>query len=223
MNKYNVFFISILLFQINCSQVKEYKRDLQKLNINSFIGVFHNKPVADSQAVLMEFFVNRGFRLAPIDSSKNEKEVRIYFIEPFGEKFFRQQYNAGKLITDLYNCGMDNSNDSFFLKIGTRIRSKMSDTKKNLPSTELIPYFKLHIDDDSLKDALDAYSVYFIQIKDIGSKTKTIYINSPFEKEARDSEAKSICDFLRSTNSKFNFKFWDSWDITVVNALSFPH
>ncbi len=202
-----------------CSNNKSsFTRETRIINKEGLFGVDTAKWNNDSIMTLTAKSIESAFNLPSINNSSAENEIRIYFVSPFYERFFRQQFKSDSLIVELTNCKVDRRKDTIFMKIGTLIKSEGIYDKDKLINGKGLPALK-HLTKDSTGEVyLDGDIFYFIQIKN-GSETKMIYISNPAERAIRDTDAKHIVDFIEQLRQKYSFDFNKSWDKIMDSAF----
>jgi len=203
----------------NCSDNKNtFKIEKGKIDKEVFYGETNVKIHDDSLIKQMALDIDKAFSLSPIKLSISQIEIRVYFINPFTERFFREQFKSGELTSELFNCKTDRRRDSLFMKIGTVIKTKGEYNVDSLINLDSLPTYKLMIDKDTAQLSLDDGALYLIQIKN-GSEIKMILIDKPAEKESKDADVKYINRFIKSLNRKFSFSFYEQWEKIADSAF----
>jgi hypothetical protein len=211
--------IIIIFICIACNNKKNI--NVRTINIGykeKFVGFAKRIITIEDTLTFLESALNNGFELEPIRLSSKEKEIRIFYVAPFRQRFFRQQCDSGTIKSELYNCGIFERNDSFYIKIGASINSAKKYSKIQYPITNFLPDYKIY--NPKIKGVLDAGSTFFVQIKDGENIIKKMIVENPCTKDSKkDAELENICIFLTALNKDNNFRFWDSWDSTIIHAF----
>ena len=214
-----LFFLSVQFFIQSCSNKgSDFKREKLEINKEFFFGK-DQKIETNNLIKTMTSDVEKSFNLNPIYKSTNENEVRIYFANPFVERFFFQYFNSTDLTVGLYDCKTDRRNDSLFMHIFRLITIKGRYSKDSLVKIASLPNYSLQIDKNSPDTpVLDDGAIYFIQVKN-GATIKEILINKPFQKEESNHDSKEISNFIRAIEKQYNFVFYDNWK--SIDSLAF--
>jgi hypothetical protein len=219
MRKIFMFFLFwLLLNSFGCSiESAQSKREIKDTNTKIFFGMYDN--TKDSLLFKMIDNLNRAFKLEPIKVSPFSTEIRIYYADAFGERFFRQSFLNGKSEIELYRCKTNREKDSLFLNIQSVIKcnGKLSEEILHIDFKE--PTFSTIIFNDTAKAVADNGSYYLIEIKN-KDKSKNILIKDPFEIEGRNATARYVCQFIKNINAQLSFKFYNTWDATVDSAFT---
>lgn len=219
MYKLRFFSLSLILCLIifSCNEKKMLvDRKLKNISTETFYGVDVRQ---ENEALINTIIqdVSKAFKLGPINLSKEESEIRIYFISPFGEKFFQQKVIDGKTYIKLINCKTIKKGDSLFMKQDAYIEATKKSDYEYL-NTESLPPFTTLINDSLAPGMTDIGITYLIQVNNkFGNKA--ILITNPFDVEGNDFVVKYSTDLLERINKDFNFHFYDSWDKIVDSAF----
>ncbi len=201
------YFFALLIIMIGCIQ-KDSKIKFKDINKTVFFNIDNHTEIKNYSNQI-EKDLNLSFKLSPIDSSNYESEIRIYFVNAFSERFFRQCVRKLKVESSLYYCKTEKSNDSLFMNIISLIgkEGEYDAIKSYINESKIIS--ETLTDTISLTSA-DSGLFYFVQFRN-GSKIVKIAISDPFEKEEFNPNAKFVCDLIREIKNKYSFNFYDPW------------
>lgn len=220
-----ILFCILIIFTANftsCS--KKVMKKVISLKQSTF---YSNEKTLSNDSVLIQLSnaFDKAFKLPPIEKSVFTIETRIYFINPFNERFFIEEQSKDTVHTRFYNCktrrkgnhSLNNrETDSLFMEIGGLI--KLEFKQKAIPFIyfDSIPVFKnffIATDTDGL---LDDGSTYFYEIK-VNNTIKKGLIDNPFQTKKNNADALYVEKFIRYINEKYSFHFWDTWSNNVTS------
>ncbi len=226
MNK-TIFFLFSLIFIVTIfgCQKKMTKKviPLQESNFYSNEKALNN----DSILIQLSNAFDKVFKLSAIEKSTFKNEVRIYFINPFFERFFIEKQSDDSIHTRLYNCKTNRKrnntlkmkdNDSLFMQIGGLITLDFKGPTEPFIYFDSIPTFKNFYTADTIGNVLDDGSTYFYEFKK-GSMIKKGLIDKPLETGNNNFDAIYVVKFIRYINDKYTFHFWDTW-INIVSSFN---
>ena len=193
-----------------------FDRRLNDISIETFYAIDKHKG-NDSLIITIIEDVTKAFKLEPMHLSNAGSEIRIYFISPFGEKFFHQKVIDGKAYIKLINCKTIKRADSLFMKQNACIEAKEKFDYIDL-NTDSIPPFTTLLTDGLEPGTTDIGNTYLIQVKN-KSGNKSILINNPFDIEDESFAVKYSRNLIDRINKDFNFHFYDSWNKIIDSAF----
>jgi hypothetical protein len=211
------------LFLISClgliycnDKNQSVDRKLNNISTETFYAIDKHKG-NDSLIFTIIEDVTKAFKLEPMHLSKADSEIRIYFISPFGEKFFHQKVINGQSFAKLINCKTIKRGDSLFMKQNGYIEAKEKFDYKDL-NTDSIPLFSTWLTDGVEPGTTDFGNIYLIQVKN-KSVSKTILIKNPFDIDDESFVVSFSRNLIERINEDFNFHFYDSWNKIIDSAF----
>lgn len=214
-----IFFFIFAFFIVS---IVDCKKKIIKKVISLRESTFYNNEKSlnnDSILIQLSKGFDKAFKLSSIEKSIFNDEVRIYFVNPFAERFFVEEQSKDSTHIRFYNCKTkrksDNflkmkDNDSLFMQIGGLITLDFKGETKPFIYFDSIPTFKKFYIADTTGNVLDDGSTYFYEIKK-GNIIKKGLIDKPLETGNNNSDAHYVGKFISYINEKYTFRFWDTW------------
>ena len=173
----------------------------------------------DSVLIQLSNAFDKAFKLSPIEKSGFNIETRIYFINPFAERFFIEEQSKDTVRTRIYNCktkrkdnlSLNNrETDSLFMEIGGLIKLEFKQEAIPFKYFDSIPNFNFFCIATNTDGVLDDGSTYFYEIK-VNNTIKKGLIDNPLQTKNKSDDALYVEKFIRYINEKYSFHFWDTW------------